>query len=93
MSLEQLTTHITSNSLAYAIAGGIAIGGSLLILSTSDSPATLAKKAHVKLAPGPHPDPLIGHLRYFPKQGWYETFTSWYQRYGREPASIITSRP
>jgi hypothetical protein len=32
--------------------------------------------------PGPAQSPLIGNLRNFPKEKWYETFCEWQKIYG-----------
>jgi hypothetical protein len=32
--------------------------------------------------PGPRPEPIIAHLRSFPKRRWYETFSEWNKTYG-----------
>ncbi|EKM55763.1 uncharacterized protein PHACADRAFT_256622 [Phanerochaete carnosa HHB-10118-sp] len=42
-----------------------------------------AKAKRVKLPPGPPADPIIGHLRVFPRTDLGKTFHEWSKRYGK----------
>jgi len=39
-------------------------------------------KSRPPYPPGPQPEPIIAHLRSFPKRRWYETFSEWSKTYG-----------
>ncbi|PVF98200.1 cytochrome P450 [Serendipita vermifera] len=44
--------------------------------------AVSAPKTQGASLPGPPQDPLIGNLRHFPADKWYETFSEWQKTYG-----------
>lgn len=82
MTLGEFSMNLGLDSVLYALAGGIILIGAFLAHSKFNSPSRLAKKAYAKLPPGPPADPIIGHLRRFPKEEWYKTFTLWQKEFG-----------
>lgn len=50
-----------------------------LTKSSQDSPRNLSS---FPLPPGPKRDPIIGSVRSFPQDRWYETFCGWQKTYG-----------
>lgn len=64
---------------------GFAVG---LVASTAllrrlwNTPAAKARRASAKLPPGPKREFLIGNLRNFPKDRWYDAFTRWKEEFG-----------
>ncbi|KAG8770503.1 hypothetical protein FRC20_005373, partial [Serendipita sp. 405] len=66
----------------YALVGAIAIATSAYIYLASRTTEAKAKRAGARLAPGPKRLFLLGNLLDFPKDRWFETFTSWGKQYG-----------
>jgi hypothetical protein len=63
----------------------IAIGtvvGSIVLLKLANTPEAKARREGARLPPGPKQDFIIGNLRNFPKNRWYETFTQWKEEFG-----------
>jgi hypothetical protein len=58
------------------------VAGAALLRTIWNSPGVQARRAGAKLPPGPKRDLIIGNLRNFPKEKWYETFTGWRQEFG-----------
>jgi hypothetical protein len=58
------------------------VAGVTIVRGILNKPVAKARRAGAKLPPGPKRDPLIGNLRNFPKQRWYETFTQWREEFG-----------
>ncbi|KAG8770645.1 hypothetical protein FS842_002447 [Serendipita sp. 407] len=66
----------------YVFAGALAIAASVYVYLSSRTNEAKAKHLGARLAPGPKRMFLIGNLFDFPKNRWYETFTSWGKQYG-----------
>jgi hypothetical protein len=64
---------------------GFAVGlviGTALLRQLWNTPAAKARRAGAKLPPGPERELLIGNLRNFPKNRWYDAFTHWKEEFG-----------
>jgi hypothetical protein len=70
---------IPNNYIVIAVG---AVLGTFVLLKLANTPEAKAKKAGAKLPPGPKRDFIIGNLRNFPKNRWYETFTRWKEEFG-----------
>ncbi|KAG8770646.1 hypothetical protein FRB91_004275 [Serendipita sp. 411] len=66
----------------YVFAGALAIATSVYVYIASKTTETKARQLGARLAPGPKRMFLLGNLFDFPKNRWYETFTSWGKQYG-----------
>jgi hypothetical protein len=61
--------------------GIISVCATSLLYAGVKKVAASKSKPHV-YPPGPPQAPIIGNLRNFPKERWYETFSEWKTIYG-----------
>ncbi|CAG7852714.1 O-methylsterigmatocystin oxidoreductase Short=OMST oxidoreductase; AltName: Full=Aflatoxin B synthase; AltName: Full=Aflatoxin biosynthesis protein Q; AltName: Full=Cytochrome P450 64 [Serendipita indica DSM 11827] len=66
----------------YSLAGGIVALGTLFVYLASNGTSAKARKANAKLPSGPKQHFALGNVFNFPKDRWYEAFTSWGKEYG-----------
>ncbi|PVF96178.1 cytochrome P450 [Serendipita vermifera] len=71
--------QISKSDIAIAVG---AVAGSIVLYRLANTPEAKARRAGARLPPGPKRDFIIGNLRNFPKNRWYETFTRWKQEFG-----------
>jgi hypothetical protein len=76
--MERLVAYWSETSplVLTAVAVGLSSIGYMLVKSRSGPPKGLV------YPPGPPQDPIIGHLRSFPKDDLYGTFNKWQKMYG-----------
>ncbi|CAG8652712.1 10799_t:CDS:2, partial [Acaulospora colombiana] len=68
--------------ISYIVIAASVVAGTAIIHGIANNPAVKARRAGAQLPPGPKRDFLIGNLRNFPKDRWYETFTRWKDEFG-----------
>lgn len=66
----------------YPLVGGLVGLGSLFVYFASNSTSAKARRANAQLPPGPKQNLILGNALNFPKDRWYEAFTSWSKEYG-----------
>ncbi|KAG8835163.1 hypothetical protein FRC17_005021 [Serendipita sp. 399] len=67
---------------ALTVAATLAIAGAVCVYLASKTPQAKARKVGARLPPGLKGSFLVGNLFNFPKNRWFETFTSWGRQYG-----------
>ena len=91
LGLQTLWTHLhysmfplleDLSTTRVIVGGATAIVGVFAVYLSTNTPSAKAKRVGAVLPPGPKRAFLVGNLFNFPKNKWYESFSSWAEEHG-----------